>query len=100
MSKSVRLKDYLAAELEEMAERENRSLANLVEHLLTQAIEMEKRASRRVGASGGTPESQTTGAISAPTNADAQPRDAERRTIVPNAGGSFRGPDPKGGKKR
>ncbi len=43
MSKSVRLKDYLAAELERIAERENRSLTNLVNHLLEQAIEIEKR---------------------------------------------------------
>ena len=43
MSKSVRLKDYLADELEKLAARENRSLANLVNHLLEQAVEMEKR---------------------------------------------------------
>jgi predicted transcriptional regulator len=43
MSKSVRLKDYLADELEKLAARENRSLQNLVNHLLEQAIEMERR---------------------------------------------------------
>jgi predicted DNA-binding ribbon-helix-helix protein len=43
MSKSVRLKEYLAAELERIAARENRSLANLVNHLLEQAVEMERR---------------------------------------------------------
>lgn len=42
MSKSVRLKDYLADELEKIAARENRSLTNLVNHLLEQAIEMER----------------------------------------------------------
>jgi predicted DNA-binding ribbon-helix-helix protein len=42
VSKSVRLKDYLADELEKIAARENRSLTNLVNHLLEQAIEMER----------------------------------------------------------
>ena len=43
MSKPVRISDYLAAELEEIAKRENRSLANLVQHLLTQALAAEER---------------------------------------------------------
>jgi len=47
MSKSVRLKAYLAAELERIAARENRSLANLVNHLLEQAVEMERRRERK-----------------------------------------------------
>ena len=47
VSKSVRLKEYLAAELERIAARENRSLANLVNHLLEQAVEMERRKAQR-----------------------------------------------------
>jgi hypothetical protein len=39
----VRLKDYLATELEAIAARENRSLQNLVEHLLLQAIELDHK---------------------------------------------------------
>lgn len=43
MSRPVRISDYLASELEKIAVRENRSLANLVQHLLTQAIALETR---------------------------------------------------------
>ena len=41
MSKPVRISDYLATQLEEIAVRENRSLANLVQHLLIQALAMD-----------------------------------------------------------
>lgn len=41
MSKPVRISDYLAEELTKVANRDNRSLANLVQHLLTQALIME-----------------------------------------------------------
>lgn len=41
MSKTVRLPDYLAAELEELAAQEKRSLANLVRVLLEQALKMD-----------------------------------------------------------
>jgi hypothetical protein len=43
MSKPVRISDYLAAELQKIADQENRSLANLVQHLLTQALQMPER---------------------------------------------------------
>lgn len=43
MSKSVRLKEHLAVELERIAARENRSLTNLVNTLLKQAIELDQR---------------------------------------------------------
>lgn len=41
MSKPVRISDFLAEELQAIADRENRSLANLVQHLLTQALAMD-----------------------------------------------------------
>lgn len=47
MSKPVRLKEHLYAELERLAVRENRSLTNLVNHLLEQVLEMERRKEGR-----------------------------------------------------
>lgn len=41
MSKSVRLPDYLAAEVERLAREEKRSLANMVQVLLEQALAIE-----------------------------------------------------------
>lgn len=77
MSKPVRLKDYLAAELEKMAARENRSLANLVNHLLEQAIMMEGQVS--------TVRHVRTQQVATPavTNADAESRDVRARTVEP-----------------
>ena len=49
MSKPVRLKNHLAAELERIAARENRSLANLVNHLLEQAIGLSEREENSPG---------------------------------------------------
>jgi hypothetical protein len=46
MSKSVRLPDYLAAEVERLAKVEKRSLANMVQLLLEQALKID---ARRVG---------------------------------------------------
>jgi hypothetical protein len=40
MSKSVRLPDYLAAEVERLASEEKRSLANMVQILLEQALKI------------------------------------------------------------
>lgn len=92
MSKSVRLKDYLAAELEEIAERENRSLANLVEHLLVQALDMVKRQQR------GNQASPVTATV---TQADAQSRDVQARTVAAEPVADHFRPDPKpAGKKK
>ena len=41
MSKSVRLADYLYAQVEELAAQEKRSLANMVQVLLEQALKMD-----------------------------------------------------------
>ena len=41
MTRSVRIKEHLAAELERLAKEERRSLANLVEVLLEQALKMD-----------------------------------------------------------
>lgn len=41
MSKSVRLKTYLAEEVERLAAEEKRSFANMVEILLEQALKLE-----------------------------------------------------------
>ena len=41
MSKSVRLKDHLVAEVERLAREERRSLAQMVEILLEQALRLE-----------------------------------------------------------
>ena len=41
MSKSVRLKDHLVAEVERLANEERRSLAQMVELLLEQALKIE-----------------------------------------------------------
>ena len=41
MTRSVRIKEHLAAELERLAKEERRSLANLVEVLLEQALTIE-----------------------------------------------------------
>jgi hypothetical protein len=60
MSKSVRLPDYLAAEVERLAGEEKRSLANMVQVLLEQAL--------RIG----------------PVLADSQPRDVLARTVTPD----------------
>jgi len=106
VSKSVRLKDYLAAELEEIAKRENRSLANLVNKLLEQAIEMDNRPMTRehvveTGSGKIVAQSTTTPAIERNrVDADAQARDAERRQVqVAPVEDHFR-PDPKQGKKK
>lgn len=40
MSKSVRLKEHLAAEVERLAQQERRSLASMVELLLEQALKL------------------------------------------------------------
>ena len=105
MSKPVRLKDYLADELEKMAARENRSLANLVNHLLEQAIEMDARAmtvTTRVGSTAIAQHKTTPAALrnKEPTDADAESRDVRARTLEPaKTDDSFR-PDPKPEKKR
>lgn len=102
MSKSVRLKDYLADELERIAERENRSLANLVNTLLEQAIEMDQRAITKVERMGNVEVqvSTTPAAERKLADADSQPRDVERRTIdVPPETGSFK-PDFKPERKK
>ena len=112
MSKSVRLKDYLAAELEAMAARENRSLQNLVEHLLRQAIEMDNRpvtkeiqgmeilnpdgtVGRVTGQVTTTPAAERNR-----TDADAESRDVRARTVETGEIKSDFKPDPKPKGKR
>ena len=61
MSKSIRISDYLYAEVERLASEEKRSLANMVAVLLEQALRMKPTVS-----------------------ADAQPRDAKSRAVDPH----------------
>ena len=96
MARQVRIAEYLADELEKIAARENRSLANLVNKLLEQAIEMDQRAAAdtktekvRPGvtaqrfdhAGGRTPAGLAPGGGG--TNADAESRDVRARTVEP-----------------
>lgn len=48
MSKSVRLKDHLVAEVERLASEERRSLAQMVEILLEQALAMDSAGGGRI----------------------------------------------------
>ena len=66
MSKPVRLPDYLYEEVQRLASEEKRSLANMVQVLLEQALKMDKLA------------------------ADAQPRNVTARTIAPPADDHFK----------
>lgn len=103
MSKAVRLKDYLADELEKMAARENRSLANLVNHLLEQAVEMERR--RKTGAKPPEPDPSLVSQVTRdrgshhPAQADSQSRDVAARTVAVDPDVGFR-PDPKPERKK
>ena len=104
MSKPVRIKDYLAAELEKIAARENRSLANLVNKLLEQAIEMDNRPITRekilpLGKDGyARAQSSTTPAEERNrTDADAESRDVRARTVGVES--DFK-PDPKPERKK
>ena len=73
----MRLKDYLADELEKIAARENRSLANLVNHLLEQAIALEGKVSMVSNV-----RTQQV-AVAPAVNADAESRDVRARTLEP-----------------
>lgn len=100
MSKPVRLRDHLYTELEKLAARENRSLTNLVNHLLEQVLEMEERAARTGAGVAGVDRSGTqTPRVEppAPVQADSQPRDVPARTIVP---GEVKPDFKPGGKKK
>ena len=68
MSKSVRLADYLYAQVEELAAAEKRSLANMVQVLLEQALKMETHN----------------------VTADSQPRDVVTRSVSPDVKTDFK----------
>lgn len=94
----MRLKEYLHAELEKIAARENRSLTNLVNHLLEQAVAIESGA----GLSGVDPGGSKRPHVEppAPVQADSQARDVAARTVEVQPVDHFR-PDPKpAGKKK
>ena len=75
MSKPVRLPDYLHAEVERLAKEERRSLANMVEILLEQALRLESGGFGRI-MDGDEP----VGVVIPTLDADSQPRDIPVRT--------------------
>lgn len=100
MSKPVRIKDYLAAELEKIAARENRSLHNLVNHLLEQAIELEGRRARAEPPAPDPALRKQLTADGAQVSADSQARDVQSRTLVPPPVQDTFKPDPKPERKK
>ncbi len=93
VSKPVRISDYLHAELERLAERENRSLANMVQVLLEQAIKLENATGAippRSGAGGsGVDRSATKPARVEPPALDTNPRELPGRPLGPISEKSF-----------
>ena len=88
MSKSIRISDYLAAEVERLAASEKRSLANMVQVLLEQALQLPEHFNQpKIGPATKEPrvavEAPTDGTLSPPISADAQPRDIPSRTVAP-----------------
>lgn len=86
MSKSVRLPDYLAAEVERLAAEEKRSLANMVKVLLEQALNLERAGAIRI-MDGDAPVGIV---MPQSTETDAQPRDLPTRTVPQSADDHFK----------
>jgi predicted DNA-binding ribbon-helix-helix protein len=59
----VRLKQHLSDELEKIAARENRSLANLVNKLLEQAIEMDQKLRAQAALRRNVPDRPSSGSL-------------------------------------
>ena len=75
MSKAIRIKDHLYAEIERLAKTERRSLIGQLELLLEQALAMETRITETRHTASGTITTER-------TLADAQPRDVPARSVT------------------